>query len=98
MPLTTLEADLRVQIRKLIESGELPCVVPSRMWGGNGSGQVCSVCAKPIGVNELEFEYPIGPKTLLFHRLCHGLWQLECERAAALSKSPSTPHPADKQT
>jgi len=87
MPLTALETELRAKIRTLIERGELPCEVPASMWGGNGSGEICSVCGKPIGPQELEFEYPIGPKTLRFHRLCHGLWQLECERAAALSKS-----------
>ena len=91
MLLTTLETELRSQIRALIECGELPCEVPGRMWGGNETREICSVCGKPIGSEELEFEYPIGPKTLRFQRLCHGLWQLECERAAALLKSSVGP-------
>jgi hypothetical protein len=84
MPLTAIEAQLRAQIRTLIESKELPCEVPARMWGGNGSGEICTVCGKSIGSEELEFEYAIETRTLRFHRLCHGLWQLECERAAAI--------------
>jgi hypothetical protein len=90
MPLTALEAQLRAHIRALIESKELPCEVPARMWGGNGSGEICSVCGKPIGPEELEFEYAIETRTLRFHRLCHGLWQIECERAAALLKSSAS--------
>jgi hypothetical protein len=93
MPLTALEAELRSKIRALMESGELPREVPAQLWGGYGSEALCSACGKSIGSKDLEFEYENGTKTLRFHRLCHGLWQLECERAAALAKAKSAATP-----
>jgi len=86
MPLTALESELRTRIRAQIEQGELPSEVPTTIWGGNGSGEKCSACDKPIERNEVEFEYSIGAASIRFHRLCHGLWQIECERAVALQR------------
>jgi hypothetical protein len=93
MPLTQLEAELRVIARARIASGELPCPTPPlRMWCGNGSGQqICVICDKVIEPSDVEYEMEetINGKIrqLWFHIVCQSIWQLECARAAHLKKS-----------
>ncbi len=74
---------LRLQIRERIERGVLPVMVPQRIYGGYGSGDVCVACDQPIAPSQIDYEVD-GPKPgmpLHFHFVCHVLWQLECARA-----------------
>jgi hypothetical protein len=73
------EIMLRARIRELIATGELTGANPSRMWGGPGSGEQCSVCARPIPGTEMEYELAFEESriTLHFHPHCHALWELE---------------------
>jgi hypothetical protein len=51
------------------------------MWGGFGTGQLCSLCDKPIERYQLEYEIELGGatvQTFRFHTLCHSIWQFEC--------------------
>jgi hypothetical protein len=90
MPLTQIETDLRLRARDLIETGRLPATIPDRTWGGNGSGQPCSLCGKYIHANDVEYEFEIGdsidPTTYRFHFMCHAAWQFESARQMHLSK------------
>lgn len=91
MPLADLERELRSRIRERIELGELPSEVPSLMWGGNGTGDLCTVCEKPIGPQEVEFEYllpeggasisPSLPWTLADRMRARRGYSEECDRA-----------------
>lgn len=50
------ESALRDQVRQAILSGKLPNRRPERMWGGPGSGAVCSICGKPLNAQEMELD------------------------------------------
>jgi hypothetical protein len=90
MPLTQVENELRLRARELIQRGHLPGTAPSKMWGGNGSGQCCSLCGKPIRPDEIEYEIEDGfqqnIRTYHFHFLCHAAWQFECARKRFLDQ------------
>lgn len=90
MPLTQVENELRLRARDLIQRGHLPAVVPSKMWGGHGSAQCCSLCDKPIQPDEIEYEINAGVqqnlRTYRFHFMCHAAWQFECARREYLDK------------
>ena len=98
--LTRLESELRERARELIREGRLPDRAPARVWGGPGSGAVCTLCAEAIPATELEYEADasVGStvRTLHFHFVCHAAWQLEClradfdARAGAHSENPPT--------
>ena len=90
MPLTQLEAELRPIARERIASRKLPREAPSQMWGGQGSGEACALCDKPIQPHEVEYEVEAQldgvVQTLRFHVVCQSVWQLECARDDYLRK------------
>ena len=92
MPLTQLEAELRLIARARIASGQLPCEAVAQMWGGHGTGEPCALCDKPIQGDEIEFEVEErvegSVQTLRFHMVCQSVWQLECARDDYLKKHP----------
>jgi hypothetical protein len=91
MPLTEPQEALRPIARERIAKGQLPCERPSRMLGGPGSGQLCSLCDKPIERYQIEFEIePEGAteQTFRFHTLCHSIWELECASHDSLKENP----------
>ena len=88
MPLTELEAVLRPIARERIAKGQLPRKEPPRMLGGPGSGQLCSLCDRPIERYQIEYEIEqraATTRTFRFHTVCQSIWQLECARADYLS-------------
>lgn len=72
--------DLRARIRRLIEEGVLPVMVPEQIAGGYGSGHLCVACDQPITGTQVEYEVqdPRDNKPLRFHLGCHVVWQIEC--------------------
>lgn len=79
------ERSLKQLAQERIESGQLPCDRPARMWGSRGSGAPCALCGRPIGPNEIEYEVELRHgvhDTLHFHRVCHAAWHTECEQEA----------------
>ena len=93
MPLTELENALRPIARERIAKGQLPRQEPSRMLGGPGSGQLCSLCDKPIERYQIEYEIEhreTAVQTFRFHTVCQSVWQLECARDDYLRKNPIT--------
>lgn len=79
------EITLRLRVRQLVETGEVPCEEPGTTWAGRGTGTHCAACGKPITPAEVEFEaeLPSGA-TLRLHRLCHDVWREECASLSAL--------------
>ena len=76
---------LKELAKQRIASGELPCLRTARMWGSRGSGGQCSLCARPIGTHEIEYEVAAvdlrgaaETPTVRFHLPCHAAWQAEC--------------------
>ena len=69
---------LRDTARERIEQARLPRNKPSRMWGGRGSGQTCSLCDKPILDSEpemeLEFDGEASAPVVRFHLQCQTVW------------------------
>ena len=83
MPFTKLEQELRLIARERLATGQLPYEGLSRMWGGYGTGKLCSLCAKPIQPHDVEYEVELtgaAVQTFRFHVACQSVWQLECAR------------------
>ena len=79
------EITLRLRVRRLVETGEVPCEEPGKTWAGRGNGTHCAACGQPITSLEIEFEAePPSGATLRLHRLCHDVWREECESLSAL--------------
>jgi len=74
------EAAIRARIRRLNETGTIPCDdVPDRLWAGPGTGDTCAVCTDRIETAETEFEVELSSGlTLRLHRRCYTLWLEEC--------------------
>lgn len=81
------DQDLRVRIRRLIEEGVLPVMVPKHIDGGYGSGQLCVGCERPITGTQVEYEIEDhrNGRRLRFHLGCHVVWQIECARTSPAS-------------
>jgi hypothetical protein len=81
MPLTNPEEALRPLARELIAKGQPPRGALSRMWGGNRTRQLYSLCDKSIERYQIEYEVEhidAVAQTLRFHAACLSAWQLEC--------------------
>jgi hypothetical protein len=55
-----MEVGLRARARELIRSGKVPSRLPSRRWGGRGTGDPCTLCGKPVEPSEVGFEIDFG--------------------------------------
>jgi hypothetical protein len=69
---------LRDAARERIEQSRLPRNKPARMWGGRGTGQICSLCDQPILDSEpemeLEYEGAAVLSVVRFHLQCQSVW------------------------
>ncbi len=77
------EHELRLEARRRIAAGQLPCDPHHSMWAGTGEGLPCSICDRPIGENQIEYELQFDGEIrpiYRFHRICHQAWELECIR------------------
>jgi hypothetical protein len=74
-PRNVAPRDIESVIRDLVASGRLPSAPPARIWGGMGSGRLCSVCQSPILRSSLEYELlsATGPEARL-DAGCYRLW------------------------
>jgi hypothetical protein len=74
------ERELRALARERMDAGDLPVVASKSIHAGYGSGNPCSVCGHEIATMQIEYDVT-DPRTrncLMFHLVCHSLWQLEC--------------------
>jgi hypothetical protein len=77
------EEALRREARRRVAEGRLPCEAQQYLWAGAGEGQPCSLCDRPIGAQQIEYElqFKAAPVAMVrFHRICHQAWELECIR------------------
>jgi hypothetical protein len=75
----TREQQVRIRLRHMLETGEIPCEEPQKLWAGRGTGLHCVACGETIPPTELEYEIDLRSGTLRVHRVCHDLWLDECE-------------------
>jgi len=75
------EHELRLEVRRRIAAGRLPCEPQAYLWAGTGDGQLCSLCDRVIDSQQIEYElqFSTHAETVYrFHRICHQAWELEC--------------------
>ena len=75
------EHELRLEVRRRIAAGRLPCEPQAYLWAGAGEGNFCSLCDRVIDSQQIEYELQFGanPGTVYrLHRICHQAWELEC--------------------
>jgi hypothetical protein len=48
---------------------------PLRTWAGQGTGQKCHLCGRPIESGEIEYEVENAGKRLHFHFRCQQAWE-----------------------
>jgi hypothetical protein len=60
------------------------------IWGGNGDGQLCSLCRRVISHEQIKYEMDVGGATYRFHSMCHAAWQFECARAEHIARIAAT--------
>jgi len=69
-------------IRTHLAAGSL-FPVDGKVFAGKGTGQLCTVCGRPIFATEVEHEVT-KPQTAYAHSTCHSIWVQE---SRALSES-----------
>jgi hypothetical protein len=68
-------SEIITAIRAKIADGRLPVERPSQIWAGDGSGEPCDACDRPITPAEIEYEAQFLPARMLrFHRMCFDAW------------------------
>jgi hypothetical protein len=74
------KATIRARVRRMLETGVLPCDGDGKVWAGRGVGTHCAACGEPIAPTDVEFEVELSSGTALrLHRVCHGIWREECD-------------------
>lgn len=48
---------LRKRVFDAMSRGHLPSSFPRRSWAGNGTGDICALCERPITEQQLEREF-----------------------------------------
>jgi hypothetical protein len=66
-------------VRRKLEGGTLPLDNPPTLRAGIGRGWACSVCGYPILPSQTEIQprYDANRPVLVFHIVCHSLWDAE---------------------
>ena len=83
------EEFVRQRIRAMLDSGEMPCDQPEKLWAGRGTGSHCAACGETISSTEIEYEVQLASTTLRLHRVCHTLWHDECQPRSPLASAPA---------
>jgi hypothetical protein len=78
-PHPDVENRLNDLAREAIRVGRVPMREPDRMWGGDGGGERCAVCAEPVEGTaagfELEFRQGNGAADCChLHVPCYAAW------------------------
>ena len=80
MPLSAsrpIDERLRLRVRQLLETGELPRVYPSKLWVAPATTSPCCCCGEPIKAGyEYELTFP-DRASLKFHPRCYVIWDEE---------------------
>ena len=77
------ESLLRAGACEATKVRKLPDRRPEHIWGGPGSGEVCAVCGKTIGAEEVEIELQFtsngdsNATNYHVHARCFAVWERE---------------------
>ena len=77
------DVTLHAHIRRLIDEGRLPVVLPGKTRAGAGSGSKCDACDQPVTATQIEYDVRQPGESvaqLSLHLECYVLWQIECVR------------------
>jgi hypothetical protein len=88
------DSAIRLRIREMLATGELPCEDPVGLWAGWGDVKRRAGCVELITQQDVEYEVKLASgTTTLLHRACHVTWLEECEpeAPAAAEPAPATP-------
>ena len=69
---------MRRRVLQAVSIGQLPTRLPSKTWGGFGSGGTCSLCGRSITADQLETEFDDGERTdrsYHLHLQCQAAWE-----------------------
>ena len=98
------DAALRQRAREIAQAGTLPNRRPDRVWGGNGRGAECVICATPVNQDEAEWEIEFarngdGPAHDVYHlhARCFMAWESERENSSSPTVIISRGRPARKR-
>lgn len=72
------ERDLRICVKRLMDGGLLPLVVPAQISAGYGAvDTLCDVCDQSIAAGDVAYEVvdPATGSQLTFHFACYVAWQ-----------------------
>ena len=74
------ESELRAQVLRLIDAGQLPLMLSTHIDAGYGAGGRCDLCGHAIIADKIEYDVtdPSSGRRLHFHFACHSTWQREC--------------------
>ena len=79
---TPIYERVRLRVRHLLQSGELPRVYPSKLWVAPATTLPCCCCGEPIKTGyEYELAFPSAP-SLKFHPRCYVIWDEEKAESA----------------
>ena len=88
------DSAIRLRIREMLATGELPWEDPVGLWAGWGDVKRRAGCVELITQQDVEYEVKLASgTTTLLHRACHVTWLEECEpeAPAAAEPAPATP-------
>jgi hypothetical protein len=98
------DAALRDRAREIVQAGTLPNRRPDRVWGGNGRGAECVICATPVSQDEAECEIEFarsgdrpGHDVYHLHARCFMAWESERENSSSPPVISSRGRPARKR-
>jgi DNA repair exonuclease SbcCD ATPase subunit len=77
-----LQEELRPKARAALKLGLIPRDSPKGVWGGNGSGETCPVCGRPVDAAEKELEIEFADdlqavREFHLHFPCFAAWEIE---------------------
>jgi len=75
------DVTLRTHIRRLIDEGRLPILLPDKISAGYGSWSKCDGCDQPVTPIQIEYDVEDSKESrvqLNLHLGCFVLWQVEC--------------------
>jgi hypothetical protein len=74
---TPIDERVRLRIRQLLQSGELPRVYPAKLWVSPATNLPCCCCGESIKTGyEYELTFATAP-SLKFHPRCYVIWDEE---------------------
>lgn len=82
---TPIDERVRLRVRQLLQSGELPRMYPAKLWVAPATNLLCCCCGEPIKTGyEYELAFP-NARSLKFHPRCYVIWD---EEKAESSEGP----------